>query len=551
MTARNLFFMLLAAFWLLSCKDNTVSPEGSLNDPSLKPAVIYSYPGVSSSGPYDNFGTSITVRFNKLMDQASIQHAVSFDTQVGDLLPDTGRATSSTGEVYSITPVLASPSTPFLWRVGKLYILRIASTAVDVNGNDLVPPFIMPFTPEPYFRVKSSTPANLSANVASNVFRLQLNAPVDTSFFSSIAISPPLPGRWRYTSVSSFGVDSSQILFQGLRTLPAGTSYTLSIAGQAHDKYGNPLVGGFSSSFSTTPFGVINTLPSNSSANISLNTRLIYAAFTDSLDTATVRGGFSLTPPAPGYFIYSLDERQFSYILQSNLSPRTVYTIRIDTTLHSKSGMKMPAPYVATFTTTDFVVTSTYPSTGDTTVYSRSELNISFSGDIDTASVRAAFSMSPGVSGLFDFVRSSNGFGFSPIADFVAGTTYTVTISTDLRSITGVHLSAPYTFWFKVAPFKVTGSYPQDGSTHVYRYNNISVYASDYIDTSTVRSSFSITPQTTGTLNLQPDGSYFYFVPDTAYQPLTVYTVTIAATLKSQSGATLQSPYTFSFATGE
>src|SRR5262245_28774671 len=126
MTPRNLFFLLLAGLCLISCTDNTVSPEDLLADPSVKPAVIYTYPGINTAGPYDNIGTSITVRFNKLMDQASVQHAVTFDSQVGDLMSDTGRATSSTGEVYSITPVVVNTGLPFLWRVGKTYVLRIA-----------------------------------------------------------------------------------------------------------------------------------------------------------------------------------------------------------------------------------------------------------------------------------------------------------------------------------------------------------------------------------------------------------------------------------------
>jgi hypothetical protein len=550
-SARHLFILPLAGLCLLSCKDNTVSSEDLLNDPAVKPAVIYTYPGINSTGPYDNFGTSITVRFNKLMDQASVQHAVSFDSQVGDLLPDTGRASSSTGEIYSITPVLSNPGVPFLWRVNKTYVLRIATTAVDVNGNDLTTPFIMPFTPEPYFRVKSVTPANLSINVSSNVFRLQLNAPVDTSFFSKISISPPVPGQWRYTVLSSFGVDSSQILFQSTRSLPVGSSYTLSITGQAHDKYGDPLVGGFGSSFSTTPFGIINTSPSNSSANISLAARFIGVSFTDSLDTATVRGAFSLSPPVPGYFIYSLDQSRFNYALEANLSPRTTYTITIDTSLRSKSGMRMPQPYVASFTTSDFVVTSAFPSNGDTTVYSRDQITLYFNGDIDTGSVRGAFSINPGLTGLFDFGRSTNSFSFSPIAEFVPGTTYTVTVSTDLRSVTGARLGAPYTFWFKAAPFKVTETYPPDGSTHVQRWTSIEVITSDIIDTSTIRGSFSISPQATGALFFSPAGAYFYLSADSLLQPLTVYTVTIATSLKSLSGANLKSPYTFSFATGE
>jgi hypothetical protein len=100
-------------------------------------------------------------------------------------------------------------------------------------------------------------------------------------------------------------------------------------------------------------------------------------------------------------------------------------------------------------------------------------------------------------------------------------------------------------------PFEVTQSYPSNGSTQVSTTYYIEVYTTDAIDTSTIRSAFSITPSVGGSFGIYSDASSFYFTPSTLLQPYTVYTVTISSALHSKSGAPLASPYTFAFATGD
>jgi hypothetical protein len=118
-----------------------------------------------------------------------------------------------------------------------------------------------------------------------------------------------------------------------------------------------------------------------------------------------------------------------------------------------------------------------------------------------------------------------------------------------MLSKSGIPLPAPYSFSFTIAPFKVTNTSPRDGSTHVSR-NEIYIQMSDFIDTSSIRRSFSISPSTTGTFDFPEPTSYFFFYPD-SLQPLTVYSVTISDSLHAADGTPLAVPYRFSFATGE
>ena len=444
------WLMLVFCLASITCKQNVVSPADLLSDPSIKPAVIYTYPAVNSTGPYDNFSTTITVRFNKLMDLTSLRHAVRFSSLLGDIKEDTGRASSQSGEVASVSPVITNSNSRFLWKIGQTYTLRIDNSAKDVNGNYLVPPFSMTIKPEPYFRVKSMYPSSGSGIVSpGSQIQLQFNSLVDTTIFSSITITPALAGRWRYASLNRVGVDSSSIIYQGGGMRP-GTNYSVSVGSGARDKSGNTMPDGFASSF----------------------------------------------------------------------------------------------------TTENFLVYYTRPSDGDTTASSFASVQVVFNAEIDTGSVRGAFVINPSLEGLFGFEGSTGSFSFSPILSFVAGTKYTVTIASSMMSKTGAPLASPYEFSFTIMPFKVLWTRPWDGMTHVSRNYPIIVETSDLLDTSSIRNAFNISPPVSGTFSYNDQDSYFHFFPSVPMDSLSVYTVTIANTLRSKDGVILSSPYRFSFATG-
>lgn len=554
MIRKQTWLLLVACLISITCKetDTIYEPVNSLTDQAVKPAVIYTFPGAKSIGPYNGFSSTITVRFNKLMDLPSLQHAVHFVSTVGDLLPDTSTISINQGDVATITPIRSNLNYPLLWKVGRSYILRIDSTATDINGNNLIPSFGMTFIPEPYFRVKTISPVSGAINVGTgSTLQIAFNALVDTSIRSRVIISPQVYGLWHYASISGGLYDSSQIIFQSSSGFAIGTTYTVSIGSNAVDKNGDPLAGGFVSSFATVPFAVTGTSPGGGSTNWSPSSLRISISFSDSLDTSTVQAAFRINPPIAGQISYLSSPRTFYFTSSNNFLPDTVYTITIDTSIRSKARARMSQPYGFSFMTgsSPFYVTSTSPNNGDTTVLPRNAVAIYFSTTLDSASVRNAFSITPPVDGLISFPQP-NALSFSPLRLFSLSTHYTITIASSIASTSGTSLGSPYTFTFATVPFEVTQAYPGNGLTQVSTAQYIEIYTTDAIDTSTVRSAFSIAPTVGGTFPPW-NASDFYFVPSTPLQPYTIYTVTISSALHSKSGVPLASPYTFTFATGD
>ncbi len=557
MAAPLRWLVLVLAFAALTCKetDTVYQPVDLLTDPSVPPSVIYTFPGNGTAGPYDGFSSTLTVRFNKFMDIPSLQRAVHFSSPLGDIRSDTCVVTASQGDVASITPVRTNLALPFLWRVGRQYALQIDTTAKDINGNRLTASFGMSFTPEPSFRVRSISPASGAVNVSTNTVQIAFNAPVDSSVRSDIMISPPVTGLWHYVRFSTVSYDSSQIVFQGNSAFLTGLAYLISIGPAAVDKYGDSLTGGFSSSFSTVPFAVTGTTPGDGSTNWSPAQRSFTVSLSDSVDTATIRGAFHISPALDGQFLVSTTLRSFQFIASSNLLSDTIYTATIDTTLHSKAGAQLSQAFSFSFMTgtatsgSGFRVNYSQPPDGDTLVSPLASVSVSFSLPIDTATARSAFSIVPPVGGLLSF-HYGNLLVFSPLGSFTVATTYNVQIAASVASTGGLHLPAPYTFSFRTLPFEVMSTYPSDGQTHI----GVSLYAiditlTDTVDTGSVSGAFSISPTVSGTFSATPDRT-FYFKPSTELQPYTVYTVSISGALRSSSGVPIAAPYTFSFATG-
>ena len=98
----------------ITCKetDTVYQPIDMLTDPSVTPQVIYTNPGNRTTGPYVNFSSTLTVRFNKLMDFASVQHALHFSSPDSDLLPDTASLSMNQGDVASISPIRTNLNLP-------------------------------------------------------------------------------------------------------------------------------------------------------------------------------------------------------------------------------------------------------------------------------------------------------------------------------------------------------------------------------------------------------------------------------------------------------
>ncbi len=448
--------VLIFAVVYAGCYDRTeFNPVGppALTDSNILPTVIYTYPANGSQGPYNPPANQISIRFNKIMDVRSVMNALHFNGPGTRAFIDSNTIVLYGGDlfVFSVYDSLVDPFSNYTlhaWKVGTRYSITIDSTAKDINGKALKSSYPFLFTPEPYFRVLKTTPVGGQSGVLTNTsIQVFFNSKIDTTIFSKVTISPQLIGRWR---IGSGSADSTVCIFEPNFMAP-GTTYSVSVDATAKDRYGNQARSSFATSFSTTTFRISGTSPPANSSNVPLHANIV-VDFNDAIDTSRARAAFRITPSVAGQLTPSSDRRRITFTPQSDLTPQVVYSATVDTSLRSANGARISTPYSFSFATASFGVSQTTPSSGATNVSRFTTINATFTGRIDTASVRSAFVMTGGgssLSGSFTFHTDLAGFTFVPDnLPLAANALHVVTLSTALRSRNGLPMNAAHAFSF-------------------------------------------------------------------------------------------------------
>ncbi len=128
-------------------------------------------------------------------------------------------------------------------------------------------------------------------------------------------------------------------------------------------------------------------------ANVVLN-------FSKPMDTASVRGAFSIAPAIPGKITWAVSNSQMTFDPDSAFGFLVTYTVRLDTSAHSVTGQTLDGngdgtpgdPYVLQFTTkyadivAPFVVESS-PAALDTTSYPTGVLSLMFNEPLQPSTV--------------------------------------------------------------------------------------------------------------------------------------------------------------------
>lgn len=209
-------------------------------------------------------------------------------------------------------------------------------------------------------------------------------------------------------------------------------------------------------------------------------------------------------------------------------------------------------------------VSSTSPTDGATGVSVSTNIVITFSEEMDQASVESALAVSPS----FTYTSSWNAAGdqltLTPDSNLDSTTTYTVDVSTDAQDIVGNNMESLYSFSFTTednVPPTVTSTSPTDGSTSVSISTTIDITFSEEMDQASTENAFSIENGVTGTLSWNAAGTTMTFTPDSDLSFSTTYTVTVDGTAMDLAGNTLdgdgdgtsegspQDDYSFSFTT--
>jgi hypothetical protein len=434
------------------CKEVINSGSDSLADPAVMPRVTYTLPLANSIGPYEEtygteYGTyAIQIRFNKLMQRASLANAVTARSSAGRSVR--ANVPTSPGVVSSLSvsfyDSLTGKNLLYDPKIAETLTLKIDTNAVDINGNHLTYVWSGTYMPEPYFRVKAVYPPNGTDNFdASGQVSLEFNAAVDTHIFANTSVLPHAGGTWRLQSYDSMSIDYTQ------GALDPDQEYAITVSAGARDVLGNPLHEAFTSRLSTGRFRVhyIDVTPPGYRIPLYASIRVACSA---RLDPATIAAAFHLLPAVTGSLVLDPDNPSaFSFVPSAEFQPSTNYSIVVDTLLKSASGKSLFYASARQFSTDQFRVSYVAPPNGGTDVSPYTILYFSFTGAVDTSTIQSGIRFDPTISGAFDLSESHTGIvRFLPYEALLRTRSYTVRISTNVKSVGGISLADSLTTAF-------------------------------------------------------------------------------------------------------
>jgi hypothetical protein len=460
---KHLFLLLsslIAILFNLSCRgpEGPQGPQGdpgpnlnALTDPTIMPVVLSTYPPVNSEGPYADFGTSqIQIRFNKIMDRASVIRALRIGSNRRPVIIDTTEVHSVGGDVFTFHPVDNFNRPVTLWKIRERDTVIIDTTAKDINGNFLSSIYKFTFMPEPKFRVISVYPPHGATGIpADTVIRIVFNSQVGLYIGDNTRINPSVGGKWYLDDPIG---DKTSIHFLPTTTFSTNTEYTVTINGLTSDLDGYQLGENYIWSFTTGAFEILTVSPPDGSIEVPLY-RPLTVFLTSQLDTGTIRSSITISPPTPGKLNFFERFTGFTFAPDPELLPDTPYTIRIDTTIRSLLGERISAPQEFNFRTDIFrvILTSPYQNQRNVTRF-LFRIEVYFNSLIDTSTVRASFN-TPGIQGRFELIENSNYFYYYPTnSPLPPNTAFLIGISRGVRSKGGIQLGAAYTSTFTTSP---------------------------------------------------------------------------------------------------
>ncbi len=284
------------------------------------------------------------------------------------------------------------------------------------------------------------------------IFRKEMNT---ESVESAFNIEPEVEGDFYWYCCGKSG--ATDLYFKPKDQLATDTRYQVTIDTTAKDIEGVGLVEPYLFSFTTEPLRIVSTRPSHKESWVSPYTS-ISIAFNSIMDAQTVTSAFKMVDSKLNEVTgeFSMSKTQIQFRPHSVLAGNEKYTVTIDTTASDISGGELPEPYQFSFTIEPVRVVSTSPKHKESWVSPYISISILFNTDMDAESVILAFKMVDSqlkeVTGTFEWTDSRHMY-FHPDSVLDTNETYTVTIDTNARDVSGGSLNVPYNFWFKTRPY--------------------------------------------------------------------------------------------------
>ena len=531
---------------------------------------VSTIPTVNSTNPINTatnvpFNQKIIATFSEAMDSTSITTA-SFTLMQG--------SSFVSGTVnYTGTTATFAPSSNLI--PNTIYVGTITTMAKSPAGKSLANNYVWSFTTNSAAiitlpTVNSTVPINAAVSVPINqkiaaTFSETMDATtITSSTYTLMQGSTPVSGFVSYSGTTA--------MFAPSNNLAPNTAYTMTITTGAKDLAGNALANNFVWSFTTgsaaiiTPPTVSSTDPANFATGVPLNQK-IAATFSTAMDASTIQTStFTLmqgTTSITGFVTYSGSTATFSPA--SNLAANTQYTATIKTSAKDLAGNSLASNYVWSFTTgaasivTPPIVTSTDPLNVATGVPLNQKIAATFSKTMDATTITSStYTLMQGTTPVSGYVSNSGTIAtFAPTSNLLPNTTYTATVTTGAKDLTGNALANNYVWSFTtgvasiITPPTVISTDPLNNGIGVALNKQIVANFSEAMDASTITTaSYTLMQGTTfvsGTVNYS--GMAAIYIPSNNLALNTTYTATITTQAKDLAGNSLTSNYVWSFTT--
>jgi hypothetical protein len=282
----------------------------------------------------------------------------------------------------------------------------------------------------------------------------------------------------------------------------------------------------------------------------------VHVTFSTPMNPRSVEGSVRVVPAANVALAWDTSASVLTVTPVAGWEPTTIYTVTVDAGALAASGAPMSRPARAAFMTR--AATSARIELTKTTggrAAPDTAFSITFDGAVDGATVAAAVRLEPAVEGSIVQTgrRGAARYVFTPSTPLAANTSYRLVV--DGVTDAGASLIAPASLDVRVAGGPdVVRFRPRDGTTDVAPSVDVSVRFTERMDRTSTQAAISVTAagrRVQGTMHFAEDDTVVVFHPASAFRAGQAVVMTVAASARSASGATLGSPVSGRFTVGD
>ena len=199
-----------------------------------------------------------------------------------------------------------------------------------------------------------------------------------------------------------------------------------------------------------------------------------------------------------------------------------------------------------------------YPVSGVSPAYNSewnglsTSIGISFSRQMDQASVEAAFHITPAINGYFVWSNNYTYLNFRPLSYLITDTAYTIRLDSTAHTVDNTNLEFSMVSSFRTEPFRVTQTSPATGTSGYGMQNTVYIYFTSYSNPNytSVENAIQITPAIPSGIDYTWNGYYVYLRPKSGYwKSNSQHTVIIPTTAQDNWGHYVFMPCTTVFYT--